>query len=73
MEVTSTLEYASPYASRYSVFLLYWYKSTNTGAEDPSRDTGQYASPYASRDNGLLHWYKSTGTHAEDAARDPGQ
>jgi hypothetical protein len=40
--------------ARYSVYLLYWYKSTKTDVR---------YSVY------LLYWYKSTKTDAQDAAR----
>ena len=40
-------------ASRYSVYLLYWYKSTNSDA----RRSAIY----------LLYWYKSTNSDAEGA------
>ncbi len=47
---------------RYSVYLHYWYKSTNTDDARPNRRQGRYR-PYAEDDDGaalveLLVWFK---------------
>ena len=47
--------------SVYSVLLLYWYKSTNTDAEDAPRSSGSTA---AGTKVQTLYWYKSTNTHS---------
>jgi hypothetical protein len=47
--------------SRYSLYLLYWYKSTNTDAfiaDQPQLQAVAAASLY------LLYWYTSTNTDA---------
>jgi hypothetical protein len=52
---------------RYSVYLLYWYKSTNTHASDALCLEGLAASMRYSVY--LLYWYKGANTAAEGAAR----
>jgi hypothetical protein len=52
---------------RYSVYLLYWYKSTNTDASDALCLEGLAASMRYSVY--LLYWYKGANTAAEGAAR----
>jgi hypothetical protein len=44
---------------RCAVYLLYWYKSTNTDAKGADRRCAVH----------LLYWYKSTNTDAKGAAR----
>jgi hypothetical protein len=58
-------------AHRYSVYLLYWYKSTNTDAKlrtAPLCDAAQRVSCRLRYSVYLLYWYKSTNT---DAAQPP--
>ena len=45
-----------------SVYLLYWYKSTNIDAEAPSACAGTLADAVSVY---LLYWYKSTNIDAE--------
>ena len=50
--------------ARYSIYLLYWYKSTNTDTEAGSQAGRRHArySVY------VLYWYKSTNTDTEGAS-----
>ncbi len=54
---------------RYSVYLLYWYKGTNTDAEGAAILLYWYTSTNtdAERVSILLSWYRSTNTDAECA------
>jgi hypothetical protein len=51
---------------RYAVYLLYWYKSTNTDAGVAQIDEGDAHLFY------LHYWYKSTNTDAAVAQNDEG-
>jgi hypothetical protein len=51
---------------RYSVYLLYWYKHTDTAAEGAAADGRRKSRGRLV----LLYWYKRTDTDAEGAAAD---
>jgi hypothetical protein len=68
MELTNTrggsLSVGHPFgATGALIFLLYWYNSTNTGAEEALvRRAARHFNVLF-----LLYWYKSTNTGAEEA------
>jgi hypothetical protein len=62
------------FAPPTSVYLLYWYKRTNTDAKGAAREAGGGARHCLLRasDISLLYWYKRTNTDAKGAAREAG-
>ena len=51
----------------YLVYLLYWYKSTNTDAADAATSSAAYEL-YPGYSVYSLYWYKSTNADAAEAA-----
>jgi hypothetical protein len=54
----------------YSLYLLYWYKSTNTDAEEALLAKARLEQLQTAEDPAvyLLYWYKSTTTDTKGAA-----
>ena len=70
-------EFSTGSAHRYSVYLLYWFKSTITDTPAASPHTDADSGAYVAKQHGrrfakdsvyLLYWHKSTNTDAEGAA-----